>query len=76
MSYKLAGVIWDDDGNLAPLGKILTADIKPDYFTQIHISDSIENLYIHYKGKEYKFNLEKVLNLLADVVEDTTVINK
>ena len=70
MNYKLAGVDWNDDGSLAHPENILTENIIPNSFAQIHISDSIENLHIHYKGKEYTFNLEKVLNLLADAVEE------
>lgn len=44
--------------------------------SNVVINDNIENLIIHYKGVDYKFNLQKVLDRLADVVEETTVINK
>lgn len=69
MSYKLAGVIWNDDGNLAIPDTHTITKIQSSV-SNIHISDSIENIHVYYKGKEYKFNLEKVLNLLADIVEE------
>mgnify|MGYP003316977774 CR=1 FL=1 len=34
-------------------------------YSNITIQDSVETLIINYKGKEYKFDLEKVLKLLC-----------
>ena len=45
------------------------------YFNTIIIQDGVENLHIHYKGITYKFNLQKVLDKLADVVESIEVVN-
>lgn len=71
MSYKLAGVNWNDDGSMALPDNTITADmIKNSIVTNICISDSIENLHIQYKGKEYKFNLEKALKLLCEVIDN------
>jgi len=58
------------------LSLYINNDALKDFMRNITINDNIETLIIHYKGITYKFNLEKVLNLLADVVEDTTVTNK
>lgn len=51
-------------------------DAWKDFTRNIVINDNVETLCIHYKGIKYKFNLEKVLNILADVVEDTAIVNK
>lgn len=45
------------------------------YFTTLVINDEIENFEIKYKGITYKFNLQKVLDKLADVVESVEIIN-
>ena len=47
---------------------------KP-YFATLVINDGIENIEIKYKGITYKFNLQKVLDKLADVVESVEIIN-
>lgn len=70
MGYKLADVNWNDDGSMALPDNTITAEMVKNSITHIHISDSIEHLHIHYKGKEYKFNLEKVLKLLCEVIDD------
>lgn len=54
----------------------INTDVLKNFMHNITINDNIETLCINYKGKEYKFNLEKVLNLLANVVEEITVTNK
>lgn len=40
------------------------------------INDKIETIRIVYKGITYKVNLQKLLDLIADAVEETTIINK
>ena len=42
----------------------------------IVINDNLETLIIHYKGVDYKFNLQKVLDRLADIVEEAVIVNK
>lgn len=54
----------------------INTDAWNTFMKSICINDNVETLCIHYKGITYKFNLEKVLNLLVDIVEDTTVVNK
>ncbi len=54
---------------------LINNDAWKDYQWKWVISDKVENIKIQYKGITYKFNLEKVLKLLADVVEETTIIN-
>ena len=70
MSYKLAGVNWNDDGSMVLPDNTITADMIKNSVRNIHISDSIENIHVYYKGKEYKFNLEKVLKLLCEVIDN------
>lgn len=54
----------------------INTDAWNTFMKGICINDNVETLLIHYKGITYKLNLEKVLNLLADVVEDIAVVNK
>ena len=54
---------------------LINNDEWKDYQWKWVISDKVENIKIQYKGITYKFNLEKVLKLLVDVVEETTIIN-
>ena len=49
-------------------------DIWKDCFWTIN--DKIEAIRIVYRGITYKVNLQKLLDLIADAVEETTIINK
>ena len=51
-------------------------DAWKNIMPNIVINDNLETLCIKYKGIIYKFNLQQVLDKLADVVEDITITNK
>ena len=53
----------------------VSSDSWKDYFNTITIQDGVENLKNVYKGITYKFNIQKVLDVLADVVEGVEVVN-